>query len=362
MSTTSGIHVHPFDPFASVSPDAHDEHPMESDKASAKMHNSPAASCGPVGVHEHSVEKDYDPLLSPYAPKKRRAEPDSLQPVPGSPIEASRRYSREMSDNWRSRSLEPERMMPPPAMRRDDNLLPSLITLIVSVLATSIAAYLLVERGGSQRLSQQMAANDSKFISHPTVYSSVKETQPTTIVLDDVLTARAEGEVPPERPSPPTANLSQSEIVIQVDQPRIIDRDTPRAAGEKPPERPTAGASERGTVMVLQPRTPSAKAPSSGETTRVFDAEEIDRLMRRGERFLAVGDVLAARIAFQRAAEAGDGNAAVALGATYDPTELAKLGVVGTRGDVAKAQSWYQKAEEFGSREATGRLQRRVDE
>jgi len=89
----------------------------------------------------------------------------------------------------------------------------------------------------------------------------------------------------------------------------------------------------------------------------VLDAEEIDRLIRRGEQFLAVGDVLAARIAFQRAAEARDGNAAVALGATYDPTELAKLGVVGMRGDVAKAQSWYQKAEEFGSGEARRRLE-----
>jgi TPR repeat protein len=93
----------------------------------------------------------------------------------------------------------------------------------------------------------------------------------------------------------------------------------------------------------------------------VLDAEEIEHLIKKGEQFLVAGDVVAARIAFQRAAEAGDGNAAIALGTTYDPTELAKLGVVGMRGDVAKARSWYQKAEELGSGEARARLELLAD-
>jgi TPR repeat protein len=78
--------------------------------------------------------------------------------------------------------------------------------------------------------------------------------------------------------------------------------------------------------------------------------------MKKGEQLLAAGDVVAARIAFHRAAEAGDGKAAVALGATYDPTELTKRGVVGMGADISKARSWYQKAEKFGSPEARGRL------
>jgi TPR repeat protein len=53
--------------------------------------------------------------------------------------------------------------------------------------------------------------------------------------------------------------------------------------------------------------------------------------------------VVTARIVFQRAAEAGDANAALALGATYDPTVLAKLGVAGL--GLEKARTWYQKAE-----------------
>src|SRR6266540_2228517 len=49
-------------------------------------------------------------------------------------------------------------------------------------------------------------------------------------------------------------------------------------------------------------------------------------------------------------------NAAMALGATYDPTVLAKLGVAGLGADVEKARTWYQKAESLGSTEATRRL------
>jgi TPR repeat protein len=89
---------------------------------------------------------------------------------------------------------------------------------------------------------------------------------------------------------------------------------------------------------------------------RALDPKEVKLLMEQGERFIAVGDVVPARIALQRAAEAGDADAAVALGATYDPTVLAKLGVVGISADVAKARSWYQRAEKLGSPDARSRF------
>ena len=85
-------------------------------------------------------------------------------------------------------------------------------------------------------------------------------------------------------------------------------------------------------------------------------SDDIALLIKQGEQFIASGDVVTARIVFLRAAEAGDPNAAVALGATYDPTVLARLGVVGMAADVEKARSWYQKAESLGSPEASRRL------
>jgi TPR repeat protein len=83
-----------------------------------------------------------------------------------------------------------------------------------------------------------------------------------------------------------------------------------------------------------------------------MDREDIMLLLNQGDQFISVGDVTAARVLFERAAEAGDRRAALALGATYDPAVLAKLGVRGIAPDIEKARQWYQKASEFGPPEA----------
>jgi TPR repeat protein len=87
-----------------------------------------------------------------------------------------------------------------------------------------------------------------------------------------------------------------------------------------------------------------------------MDHDQITLLTKQGEQFVAAGDLVTARMVFERAAEAGDAYAAMAMGATFDPGVLAKLGVVGMGADVQKARAWYQKAESLGSAEATKRL------
>jgi hypothetical protein len=110
------------------------------------------------------------------------------------------------------------------------------------------------------------------------------------------------------------------------------------------------------TVAILEPDTPGAHDLRSSTASRVLDPEQIMLLLKQGEQFIAAGDFVTARIAFQRAAEAGDANAALAVGATYDPIALAKLAAVGIRADVAKARSWYRRADKLGSSEAKRRL------
>lgn len=83
---------------------------------------------------------------------------------------------------------------------------------------------------------------------------------------------------------------------------------------------------------------------------------EIERLVKRGEDYLAQGDIAAARLVLGRAAEARDARAAFSLAATYDPSVLKQLRVVGFRPDIAQARSWYEKAVEYGSAEASRRL------
>jgi TPR repeat protein len=58
----------------------------------------------------------------------------------------------------------------------------------------------------------------------------------------------------------------------------------------------------------------------------------------------------------KRAAEAGNPRAALALGATYDPDMLRKMGVLGFAPDVAQARAWYERAAALGSGEASRRL------
>jgi TPR repeat protein len=80
-------------------------------------------------------------------------------------------------------------------------------------------------------------------------------------------------------------------------------------------------------------------------------------MLKRGESLLVEGDIASARLLLQRAAEAQDARAAFTLAASYDPIELKRLGVLGAVPDVTKARDWYERARQYGSREAPKRLE-----
>jgi hypothetical protein len=106
------------------------------------------------------------------------------------------------------------------------------------------------------------------------------------------------------------------------------------------------------------PPPPSARfGLQSSPPVRELDRDEVNTLIKRGETFIANGDIAAARLLLRRAAEAGNARAALALGATYDPSVLKQLGVLGAAADIAQARAWYEKASELGSAEAPRRLE-----
>jgi len=78
----------------------------------------------------------------------------------------------------------------------------------------------------------------------------------------------------------------------------------------------------------------------------------------KGLQLLERGDVDSARKFFERAADLGLSQAAMALATTYDPNELAKLKVVGLQGNAAAARKWYDRAAQLGAAEAGERLRR----
>ena len=73
-------------------------------------------------------------------------------------------------------------------------------------------------------------------------------------------------------------------------------------------------------------------------------------LVRKGDRWFADGDVLAAQAFYRRAAEMGWPPAAFALEVTYEPHEVS-----GFRGDNQKARCWYARARELADMEASQR-------
>jgi hypothetical protein len=98
----------------------------------------------------------------------------------------------------------------------------------------------------------------------------------------------------------------------------------------------------------------AAEAPSPQH-----DADEIALMIKRGADLMASRDFAAARLMYQRAAEAGSAPAAFALAETYDPLAVGKLNARGgITPDVALAQKWYEKARDLGSTVAPERLER----
>ena len=72
-------------------------------------------------------------------------------------------------------------------------------------------------------------------------------------------------------------------------------------------------------------------------------------LLAQGQGLMAKGDVAAAREIFERAADAGLAEAALALGSTYDPVSLSRLGLTRPAPDPQYALKWYRRAHELAA-------------
>ena len=64
------------------------------------------------------------------------------------------------------------------------------------------------------------------------------------------------------------------------------------------------------------------------------------------------GDIASARLFYLEAVKSGFPAAMFAVGKTYDPIELKRLGIKGFPAEPDKAAEWYMKAEKAGHAEA----------
>ena len=125
---------------------------------------------------------------------------------------------------------------------------------------------------------------------------------------------------------------------------------------------PRLGTASREDIIIDYRAAQQSQAPAvrtgneAAAPSKTLDAETLAALMTRAKSLLALGDIAAARLVLERAANAQDASAAFLLAQTYDP---AVLGVRDTRSITANpvmARDWYRKAASFGSADAQQRL------
>jgi hypothetical protein len=100
---------------------------------------------------------------------------------------------------------------------------------------------------------------------------------------------------------------------------------------------------------------PVATALEEPPASERMTAAKVAKLLARGDALILLGDIASARAFYQRAAEAGDGQAALRVGATFDPAFLSRAGLRGTLGDPVQARSWYRRGFDLGAAKSESR-------
>jgi hypothetical protein len=150
--------------------------------------------------------------------------------------------------------------------------------------------------------------------------------------------------------------LAEANATLAIAAARQLERGQPRRDATGPPNTATilrAGAPLQPPAEAADPRGP---APPPAVTPQ--DRERAQRLMKKGDAQLEEGNVSAARLLYERAAEAGLAQAAMALAATFDPAEFARLKLRGVDADPKEARRWYERARQLGAADAEERLRR----
>ncbi len=197
---------------------------------------------------------------------------------------------------------------------------------------------------------------------------------PTPIAEPSPEPAPAPAPTPIAEPSPaPAVEPPATPIAEPSPEPAAAPPPTPVAAPSPEPAPappPATVAAPPTTPVAALPPAPVAAPPLPPAATAVpaprpatpaaapLPPAVVATLIRRGQAMLAIGDISAARLLYERAALAGSGEAAAALGRTYDSEALARLGTRGIQPDPKMAVAWYRRAVALGDTASASLLQR----
>ena len=172
----------------------------------------------------------------------------------------------------------------------------------------------------------------------PTAAPALAETAPPA----DPTAAPASAETAP--PADPTAAPASAETAPPAD-----PTAAPALAETAPPADPTAAPAlaETGRQAV-----PAAVTADKARAPLPLPAEQITALLTRGDAFVRTRDIASARLFYERAADAGNGRAALRMGESFDRAFLDSIGIYRMIGDRQLALSWYRRARDLGDTEA----------
>lgn len=300
--------------------------------------------------------------------------------------------SRSFGDDrpWRQRALEPELVPEPPAGL--SNLWLMMLRLgAVCTIAAMVAAtvvFLFSPKQLAHKITQaSVSASAGDSDDAPSSIESSRGVPALAVETSaGVTTPPAQGEVaiatPPRTPqaqlaaaAPPqlaegqtvTAPPAKSETAAEPAAPaqQIASLPAPTVSSAKIKLAPAPAANELTPRPVdtnpaatdpnpvtnpVSPPVPAQAAPGQAAPPNVvkpavvLDENEINTLIRLGKNLLNDGDFAAARVLFERAANAGSAEAALALGSTYDPNVIKRLGAIMVKPDIENARKWYQLA------------------
>src|SRR6202035_3345627 len=121
---------------------------------------------------------------------------------------------------------------------------------------------------------------------------------------------------------PPAASTAQTATLAgQAPPPAASEWEAKLIFGRpfSPPVWPKSVVTATPANTVEATSTVASPGPRNQPTVPTLSAAEIAGLLARGDWLFATGDVASARLLYERAADAGEGRAAVRLGETFDP-------------------------------------------
>jgi Bacterial SH3 domain len=187
------------------------------------------------------------------------------------------------------------------------------------------------------------------------------EEVPINIAIDrvDQLPARS---ILAIRAIPPGATFSQgrpygsSEWSLTPDEVGDLRIHLPKGTTEGTDMRIELVGPDSTTLASATTRLDVAEDPRAALILRSDEGDRIEDLIKHGQKMVEVGYLAGARAYFKRAVEAGSGEAALLLGACYDPAFIEKIGAQGIKPDPQEARNWYERAKQLGIADADAKL------